>query len=138
MKGATVALAVGLPLVLGGAGVGAYFLFRRKTPSLSPYASPAEQAAAMGAAQFAAGGKAVSNAVPPGAGGGAGGLAGLGGLYSGVKGAAINVAGKYLDNYIPGLGGAAKGVVGTVDKIASKTLGKIPGLGSLGSKLKLW
>ena len=130
MKGSTVALIIALPVVLGGGGVGAYFLLRRKPVAVGQ--------ANLAALQATYGSKAVAECAPPGAGAPPAAGGGGGNFMGNIKGVGVNLAAGYLDKYIPGLGGAAKGVVGTVDKLAGKTLGKIPGVGSIGSKLGLW
>lgn len=56
-----------------------------------------------------------------------------GGGFS-LTGVATGIASKYANSIIPGTGGA----VGTAATAAGSLLKKIPGLGSLGSKLKFW
>lgn len=129
MKGATLALAVGLPVVVGG-GVAAFLLLRRKAPPVT-----VSQAQTMGELQAAAGSKAVSQMAAPGA-QGAVKLYGQGTL---ADPRIMQAAGKIVDKFYPGMGSAAAGVVSKLDKtIGTGLLKKVPGLGSLGSKLKLW
>jgi hypothetical protein len=132
--GAIVAL-VAIPVVVGG-GVGAYFLLRKK-------AFGADRGTRdLAASQMTMGARAVAsgpiNAPPPldqygqplgqtgGGGGGGGGFS--------VTGLATGVASKYVNSIIPGSGA----LVGTAATAAGSLLKKIPGLGSLGSKLKFW
>jgi hypothetical protein len=139
--GTTVAL-VTIPIVLIGGGVGAYFLLRKRPPPPlygTTVNSPQIQAKQYaGAPQVAAARQAVGETmttVGPAAVSGGGGLSSVTGN---LKGAAVNVAAKYLNNYIPGLGNAAKGIAGVTDKVMGKTLGKIPGVGKVGKLLSLW
>jgi len=136
MKGATLALAIGVPVVLGG-GAAAFFLLRRR-PGAGPVADSAAQ---MGALQAAAGSKAVSQMAAPGAQGqvAASTAAKLYGQGTLADPRIMGAAGKIVDKFYPGMGSAAAGVVSKLDKtIGTGLFKKIPGVGSIGSKLKLW
>jgi hypothetical protein len=132
--GAVVAL-VAIPVVLGG-GVAAFFLLRKKQAGDRGARDLAASQMAMGSKAVASG---PSNAPPPldqygrplGQTGGGGG--GGGGNFS-LTGVATGVAGKYANSIIPGSGA----LVGTAATAAGSLLKKIPGLGSIGSKLKFW
>lgn len=134
MKAGTIALAIGVPVVLGG-GVAAFLLLRKRAPTTIT------EAQGMGQMQAALGAKAVSQMAPPGAEGAR--------IYSANRGKGssgtlsdpklIGSAGKIVDLIYPGVGSAAANVVSNLNsKIGTGLLKKVPGLGGLGKKLKLW
>ena len=128
MKGGTIALAVGLPVVLGGGGLATYLLLRRK-PAL---AAPQDVANA----QFAFGNKAVATGAPVAMTEPTKKIYGQGTL---ADPRIMQAAGNIVDKFYPGMGSTAAGIVSKVDQtIGTGLFRKIPGVGSLGSKLKLW
>lgn len=128
--GAVVAL-VAIPVVLGG-GIGAYFLLRKKAfgadrgnrdLAAAQLTTGSAQVAKSGIGHFAY----PTTGAPPA-------VAASGGGGFSITGAATGIASKYASSIIPGSGA----LVGTAATAAGSLLKKIPGLGSLGSKLKFW
>ncbi len=121
--GTALALGLGIPLVLGGAGVGAYFIFRRKPVTATD----------VGVLQATAGSKAVAQADPRifSANAQPGQVAPPKLSVSNVFSSAVGGAASLVDKAYPGVGSAAKSVVNTLAKPATSLLKKIPGIGSL-------
>ncbi len=135
MKGSTLALAIGLPVVLGGGGVVAFLLLRKKP-------LPQQQAMDMGAAQALYGSKAVAEMAPPGAAGAAVPTPKVHGTGTLADPRIMQGAASVVGAIYPGLAPVAKtaaSIVTSIDqKVGTGLFKKIPGIGSIGSKLKLW
>lgn len=130
MKTGLVVALVAVPVI----GLGAFLLLRKKAfgadrgnrdlAAMQMTAGPAV-VAKTGIQHF------NPTAAPPSVAGLSGGAPGGGFSLTGV---ATGIAGKYANSIIPGSGA----LVGTAATAAGSLLKKIPGLGSLGSKLKFW
>lgn len=121
MKAGAIIAIVAIPVVLGG-GAAAYFLLRKRGQAgAQPFqVMPKQDSRDLAAAQMTAGPAAVASS------GGGGGL--------NVSGLAAMAGGAYMNKMLPGSGQ----YVGSIINGANSVLKKVPGLGSLGSKLKLW